>query len=150
MALKRGRHLHSAGWPSRWALAHILAVSEIRMYRKQRSLVQQLSWAMSRTSLLPPVLIFLVVSATAAAAAERNLSCARRPCRNLITSEAASTGRRGLDGGGGDRGGPPGRPRRRRRGGRRDRSDDAAKMRLRRGHAGAYKRTGISLIEMEA
>jgi len=23
-ALNRGRHLYSAGWPSRWALAHIL------------------------------------------------------------------------------------------------------------------------------
>jgi len=26
-ALKRGRHLYSAGWPSRWALAHILVAS---------------------------------------------------------------------------------------------------------------------------
>jgi len=25
-ALNRGRHLYSAGWPSRWALAHILVV----------------------------------------------------------------------------------------------------------------------------
>jgi len=28
-ALNRGRHLYSAGWPSRWALAHILVVSLI-------------------------------------------------------------------------------------------------------------------------
>ena len=26
-ALNRGRHLYSAGWPSRWALAHILVLS---------------------------------------------------------------------------------------------------------------------------
>ena len=25
-ALNRGRHLYSAGWPSRWALAHILVI----------------------------------------------------------------------------------------------------------------------------
>ena len=26
-ALNRGRHFYSAGWPSRWALAHILVLS---------------------------------------------------------------------------------------------------------------------------
>jgi len=26
-ALSRGRHLYSPGWPSRWALAHILVVT---------------------------------------------------------------------------------------------------------------------------
>ena len=29
-ALNRGRHLHSAGWPSRWALAHILVLLSSR------------------------------------------------------------------------------------------------------------------------
>ena len=29
-ALNRGRHLHSAGWPSRWALAHILVLFSLR------------------------------------------------------------------------------------------------------------------------
>ena len=28
-ALNRGRHLYSAGWPSRWASAHILVVTEL-------------------------------------------------------------------------------------------------------------------------
>jgi len=28
-ALNRGRHLYSAGWPSRWAFAHILVFSDV-------------------------------------------------------------------------------------------------------------------------
>ena len=30
VALNRGRHLYSAGWPSRWALPHILVLSILR------------------------------------------------------------------------------------------------------------------------
>jgi len=37
-ALNRGRHLYSAGRPSRWALAHILVVSVFRKQLSQRKL----------------------------------------------------------------------------------------------------------------
>jgi len=32
-ALNRGRHVYSAGWPSRWALAHILVISRVCLSR---------------------------------------------------------------------------------------------------------------------
>ena len=39
-ALNRGRHLHSAGRPSRWALAHILVLEDFIRIRLQSTVVQ--------------------------------------------------------------------------------------------------------------
>jgi len=44
-ALNRGRHLYSAGWPSRWALAHILVGhSTYRLINGSRSFLCQSSF----------------------------------------------------------------------------------------------------------
>ena len=46
-ALNRGRHLYSAGWPSRWALAHIL----VRLCKTNKSLLTAIKiWHYGRSS----------------------------------------------------------------------------------------------------
>jgi len=45
----RGRHLYLAGRPSRWALAHILAVTETQLYLLQFTVkTQQKTWHSNR------------------------------------------------------------------------------------------------------
>jgi len=47
-ALNRGRHLYSAGWPSRWALAHILVLRYVTEFGCFRGALCKSGWRCRR------------------------------------------------------------------------------------------------------
>jgi len=68
-ALDRGRHLYPAGWPSRWALAHVLVLSFFIVYSQP-----------SQTGSLPYFHTWCGPSA--------NLGCGSETCRTQLAGNA--------------------------------------------------------------
>jgi len=61
-ALNRGRHLYSAGRPSRWALAHILVIVTFRVSRRQREMYAYIGHARLYVCLSVSVCVCLCLS----------------------------------------------------------------------------------------
>ena len=55
-ALNRGRHLYSAGRPSRWALAHILVIPGLHEFFEFPSMLRH-CWLSEGTGVWPPAVV---------------------------------------------------------------------------------------------